>query len=106
MGPKTPLIDPSPLMKLYRKIKKNKVCCLQDLGSYAQGQGHNQVRGQNRVSAITRKTAEANLTKLHRKVKHNEKVCCIQELGSYAQDQGHNQVGGQIVPNIVLHMNY
>ena len=43
-------------MKLHRKIKHNeKVCRLQDLGSYAQGQGHNRVRGQNRVSAITRK---------------------------------------------------
>ena len=29
------------LMKLHRKIKHNeKVCCTQDLGSYAQGQGH------------------------------------------------------------------
>ena len=27
----------------------------QDLGSYAQGQGRNQARGQNRVSAITQK---------------------------------------------------
>ena len=27
----------------------------QDLGSLAQGQGRNQVRGQNRVSAITQK---------------------------------------------------
>ena len=43
-------------MKLYRKIKHNeKVCRAQDLGSYAQGQGNNQVRGQNRVSAITQK---------------------------------------------------
>ena len=39
-------------MKLHRKIKNNeKVCRAHDLGSYAQGQGHNQVRGQNRVSA-------------------------------------------------------
>ena len=44
------------LMKLHRKIKDNeKVCRAQDIGSYAQGQGHNQVRGQNRVSAITQK---------------------------------------------------
>ena len=43
---------------------------------------------------------------LHRKVKHNEKVCRTQELGSYAQDQGHNQVKGQIVPKIVLLINY
>ena len=41
------------LMKLYRKIKHEKVCQAHDLGSY--GQGHNQVRGQNQVSAITQK---------------------------------------------------
>ena len=52
------------------------------------------------------KTAEANLTKLHRKIEHNEKVCRAQELGSYAQGQGHNQVKGQIVPKIVLLINY
>ena len=44
-------------MKLHRKIKHNeKVCRAQDLGPYAQGQGHNWVKGQivsqNRVSAI------------------------------------------------------
>ena len=44
------------MMKLYRKKKHNKKLCRpQDLGSYAQGHGHNQVRGQNRVSAITQK---------------------------------------------------
>ena len=44
------------LMKLHRKIKDNeRVCHAHDLGSYAQGQSHNQVRGQNRVSAITQK---------------------------------------------------
>ena len=37
---------------------------------------------------------------------HNEKVCRAQELGSYAQGQGHNQVKGQIVPKIVLLINY
>ena len=43
-------------MKLHGKIKPNaKVCSLQDLGFYAQSQGHNQVRGQNYVSAITQK---------------------------------------------------
>ena len=78
----------------------------QDLGSLAQGQGPNQVRGQNRVSAITQKTTEANLTKLLRKIEHNEKVCSAQELGSYAQGQGNNQVRGQIVPKIVLLKNY
>ena len=73
-------------MKLHRKIKHNdNVCRAHDLGSYAQGQGRNQVRGQTCVSAITQKTSEANLTKLHRKIEHNEKVCSAQELGSYAQ---------------------
>ena len=44
------------LMKLHRKIKDNeKLCRANDLDSYAQGQGHNQVRGQNCVSAITQK---------------------------------------------------
>ena len=52
------------------------------------------------------KPTEANLTKLHRKIEHNEKVCRAQELGSYAQGQGHNQVKGQIVPKIVLLINY
>ena len=79
-------------MNFHRKIKHNeKVCRAHDLGSYAQGQGHNQVKGQNLVSAIA-KTTEANLTKLHRKIEHYKKVCRAQELGSYAQGQGHNQV--------------
>ena len=43
-------------MKIQRKIKHNeKVCHAYDLGSLAQGQGCNQVRGQNGVSAITQK---------------------------------------------------
>ena len=94
-------------MKLHRKIEHNeKVCRAHDLGSYAQDQGRNQVRCQNFVSAITQKTTEANLTKLHRKIEQNEKVCHAQELCSYAQGQGHNQVKGQIVPKIVLLINY
>ena len=80
-------------MKLHRKIKPNeKVCRAHDLGSYAQGQGRSQVRGQNRVSAITQKLLKQFLTKLHRKIEHKEKVCSAQELGSNAQGQGHNQV--------------
>ena len=47
------------------------------------------------------KTTQVNLTKLHRKIKHNEKVCCAQELGSYTKGQGHNQVRVKIVPKIV-----
>ena len=94
-------------MKHHRKIKHNeKVCHAHDLGSYTQGQGRNQFRGQTRVSVITQKTTEANLTKLHRKIEHNEKVCRAQGLGSYAQGQGHNQVKGHIVPKIVLLINY
>ena len=94
-------------MKLHRKIKHNEnVCRAHDLGSYAQGQGRNQVKGQILVSAITKKTTEANLTKLHRKIEHNEKVCRAQELGSYALGQGHNQVKGQLVSKIVLLINY
>ena len=42
--------------------------------------------------------------KLHRKIKHNEKVSRTQELGS--NTQGHNQVKGQIMPKIVLLINY
>ena len=43
-------------MKLHRKVKHNeKVCRAHDLGSCAQGQGRNQVKGQNLVSAITQK---------------------------------------------------
>ena len=44
--------------------------------------------------------------KLHRKIEHIEKMCCAQELGSYAQGQGHNEVKDQIVPKIVLLINY
>ena len=91
-------------MTLHRKIERNeKVCRAQELGSYAQGQGRNQVKGQNHFSAITHKTTEANLMTLHRKIEHNEKVCRAQELGSYAQGQGCNQVKGQ---NLVSARNF
>ena len=77
--------------------------------------------GQRSKSCLSNnsKITEANLTKLHRRIEHhyvlsfcevslnlNEKVCSAQELGSYAQGQGHNQVRGQIVPKIVLLINY
>ena len=64
--------------------------------------------GQRSKSCLSNnsKTTKANLTKLHRKLEHNEKVCSAQELGSYAQGQGRNQVRGQIVPTIVLLVNY
>ena len=64
--------------------------------------------GQRSISGLSNnsKTTEANLKKLHRKIEHNEKVCSAQELGFYAQGQGHNQVRSQIVPKIVLLINY
>ena len=71
-------------------------------GPYAQGQGRNQIRGQNRVSAITKKL----LKQIYRNIEHNEKVCRAPELGSYAQGHGGSHVRGQIVPKIVLLMNY
>ena len=58
------------------------------------------------VSSNNSKTTEANLTKLHRKIEHNEKVCRAQELDSYARGQGHNHDRGQIVPKIVLLIKY
>ena len=48
------------------------MCRAQELGSYAQGQGHNQVKGQ-----IVPKIVRAH------------------DLGSYAQGQGRSQVRGQ-----------
>ena len=88
-------------------IKHNeKVWRAHDLGSYAQGQGRNQVKRSKSCLSNNSKTTKANLTKLHRKTEHNEKVCHAQELGSYALGQGHNQVKGQIVPKIVLLINY
>ena len=67
-------------MKLHRKIKHNeKVCHAHDLGSYAQGQGCSQVRGQNHVFSNNSKTTEANLTKLQRKIEHNER--CVTHNG-------------------------
>ena len=51
------------------------------------------------------KTTEANLTKFHRKIEHNEKVCRAQELRSYAQGRVPNHVKGQIVPKIVFLIN-
>ena len=72
------------------KIEHNKkVCHAQELGLYAQGQGHNQVKS---CLSNSSKTTEANLTKLHRKIEHYQTVCPVQEIGSYAQGQGLNQV--------------
>ena len=75
-------------MKLHRKIKQNKkVCRAQDLGSYAQGQGH---RSEVKImSKHNSKTTESNVRKLYGKIEHNEKVCRAQELGCYAQGSSH-----------------
>ena len=94
-------------MKLHRKIKHNEsVCCAHDL-SFLRPRSRSQ-SGQRSKSCLSNnsKTTEANITKLHRKIIHNEKMCRAQELGSYAEGQGHNQVKGQIVPKIVLLINY
>ena len=61
---------------------------------YAQGQGHNRVKDQvmsNSSPSHNLKTTEANLMKLHRKIKHNEKVSIIQDLGCHSQScRGHS----------------
>ena len=94
-------------MKLHRKIKHNEnVHRAHDLGSYAQGSRSQSGQRSKSFLSNNSKTTEANLTKLHRKIEHNEKVCQAQELGSYAQGQAHNHVRGQIVPKIVLLINY
>ena len=52
------------------------------------------VTGQRSKSCLSNnsKSTEANFTKIHGKIEHNEKVCRAEELGSYAQGQGQNQV--------------
>ena len=58
------------------------MCREQDLGSYAQSQGH-----RSEVKIMSKqylKTTETNFTKLHGKIEHNDKVCRTQRLGSYA----------------------
>ena len=65
------------------------MCHAQELGSYTQGQGRSQVRGQivPKIMLLINYWTEANLI--------NEKVCRAQDLGSYAQVQGRSQVRGQ-----------
>ena len=58
------------------------------------------------VSEQYSKTTKANLTKLYRKIEHNEKVCRAQKSGSCAKGQGHNQVRGRIVPKFLLLLHY
>ena len=71
------------------------MCYAQELGSYAQGQGHNQVKGQivPKIELLT--NYWSNLMKLDSMIMHNENVCRAHDLGSYAQGQGRNQVRGQ-----------
>ena len=90
------------LIKLCRKIKHNEKVChtLRPRSRLQSGQRSKSCLGNNS------KTTEANLTKLYRRIEHNEKVCLAQVLGSYAQAHGHSQVRGQIVPKIVLLINY
>ena len=58
-----------------------------ELGSYAQGQGHNQVKGQIVPRIVLLIYYGSKLMKLHKKIKHNEKVCRAHDLGSYTQGQ-------------------
>ena len=93
-------------MKLDRMIKHNEnVCRARFRFLSPRSRSQSGQRSKSCLSDIS-KITEANLTKLHRKIEHNEKVCRAQELGSYAQGQGHNHVRGQIVPKIVLLVNY
>ena len=71
------------------------MCRAQELGSYVQGQGHSQVKGQIVPKIVLLINYEANLIKQHRSIKHNDKVCRAHDLGSYAQGQSRNQVKGQ-----------
>ena len=84
-------------MKLHRNIEHyEKVCRTQELGSYAQGQGHNQVRGEIVPKIVLLiKNYWSQFDETSQKDKHNEKVCRAHELGSYAQGQGRNEVKGQ-----------
>ena len=66
-------------MKLHGKIRHNeKVFYAYDLGFDAQGQGRNQVRGHNRISAIKLPKIVflinylSKLDKTYRKIKRNE----------------------------------
>ena len=50
-------------------------------------------------------TTEANLIKLHRKIKHNEKVCGAHDFGYCARGQGRNQVRGQNRVSAIIQNN-
>ena len=70
------------------------MCHAEELGSYAQGQGHIRSEVKLCLKSCLRNnsnTTQANFMKLHKKMKQNEKVCHTQILGSHIQGQGHNQ---------------
>ena len=67
------------------------MCRAQELGSYAQGQGHNQVKGQIVPKIVLLINYWSKFVDTSQKEKHNEKVCRAHDLGSYAQGQGRNQ---------------
>ena len=52
----------------------------------------------NLFAAITQKQLK--------QIFETSQVCHVPELGSYTQGQSHNHVRGQIVPKIVLLINY
>ena len=68
------------------------MCRTQKLGFYAEGQGHNHVKGRIVLKVVFPLTAEANLMRLQREIKDNEKVCGAHDLGFYPQGQGRSQV--------------
>ena len=71
------------------------MCHAQELDSYAQGQGHNQARGQIVPKIVLLINYWSKLNETSEKDKHNEKVCRAHDLGSYAQGQDRNEVKGQ-----------
>ena len=76
-------------MKPHSKIKHDeKVCHAQEWGPYAQGLGHNQLRGHIVPQmCLSNNFTEVNLMKLHRKIMS----FVAEELGSPVQGQGNNQ---------------
>ena len=70
------------------------MCRAQELGSYAQGQGHNQVKGQIVPKILLLINYRSKFDKTSKK-EQKKKVCHTHDLGSYAQGQGRDQVRGQ-----------
>ena len=70
------------------------MCRAQELGSYAQGQGHNQVKGQIVPKLLLLINYRSKFDKTSQK-EQKKKACHTHDLGSYAQGQGGDQVRGQ-----------